>query len=667
MFCPASCMEWQGKYFYLYANSLTLNMLPMAKNYIYALLLFLSWGIRAQEKMQAGKAEDSAASVQYNTLARKLIYNNPPQGKKYAKMAIRHGLLSSIPRLQASGHNTLGLCYRNLSQYDSAFAAFNKAVELFRESDTKIGVGNARNNIAMTHFYRGEYERSNEILMEVIHDAEANNLYLVLSNAYQNLGIMNDSQQRYHDALENFKLAEKYHVLAKDDRGRSGAAINQAFMYFKLKQFEKALKIYWEQLPVKEKLDDHKGMAIIYNNIAEIYLIQKDYKRALEFVNKAIVIKTKLDDRHGMSGSYKVLADIYLQDKKYAEAEKYAKMSAELAKEIGAKNELAEALKITSKIQQATKKLDDAYTSLAESVRIKDSLLNKDNFAKMAELETRYKTARKEREILKQRAEIAESQLQIGRQRIIIYGVVIGALLLTLLGFALYNKQKIKAIKLQKEAELKDALLQIETQNKLQEQRLHISRDLHDNIGSQLTFIISSLDNLKYGYSITDAGLKDKLAGIRFFTKETITELRDTIWAMNKDAITVADLKNRISNFIEAAKAASRGIDFNFYIDEKIPYTLSFSSLLGINLYRVIQESVNNALKHADATKIEVSLRTVSSGYNIMISDNGKGFDTTAERTGNGLDNIRKRIAETAGNVSFISSNTGTTVSIVIK
>lgn len=636
----------------------------MGKNYLTALLfLLLAPGLAAQEN----NAADSAASVQYITLARNYIYNEPLMGKKYAKLAIRHGALAGSTRLEASGYNNLGLAYRNLSQYDSAITAFDKAVSLFRKGGVKTGVGNARNNMAMTYFYRGEYEKSNTILNEVIHDAEKHTLYPVLSNAYQNLGIMNDSQERYLDALENFKLAEKYHTLARDDRGRSGAAINQAFMYFKLKQFDKSLKIYKEQLPVKEKLNDSKGTGIIYNNIAEIYLLTKDFRLAMQNINKAIAVKKKLDDRHGLSGSHKVLADIYFQQKKYAEAEKHATMAAEMAREIGAKKELAEALKLSSKIQQVTKKLDDAYISLAESVKIKDSLLNKDNFSRMAELETKYKTAAKEHEILSQRAKIAESQVQIGRQKMIIYGVVIGTLAITFLAFALYNKQKIKAIKLQKAAELKDVLLQIETQNKLQQQRLHISRDLHDNIGSQLTFIISSLDNLKYGFNIADETLKARLAGIRFFTKETITELRDTIWAMNKEAITVADLKNRISNFIETAKAASRGIDFDFHIDDTIPDTLSFSSLAGINLYRVIQESVNNALKHASPTTVTVSITKQTNGYSIKITDNGNGFDTTAERTGNGLDNIKKRIAECGGTVDITSCRTGTAVIIMMK
>ena len=70
-----------------------------------------------------------------------------------------------------------------------------------------------------------------------------------------------------------------------------------------------------------------------------------------------------------------------------------------------------------------------------------------------------------------------------------------------------YNQQKLKNRQLQKENELKDALIKIETQNRLQEQRLRISRDLHDNIGAQLTFIISSIDYLKYGFEIKNEKL----------------------------------------------------------------------------------------------------------------------------------------------------------------
>ena len=80
-------------------------------------------------------------------------------------------------------------------------------------------------------------------------------------------------------------------------------------------------------------------------------------------------------------------------------------------------------------------------------------------------------------------------------------------------------------------------MAKIETQNKLQEQRLRISRDLHDNIGAQLTFIISSIDNLKFGFTDISEKLGSKLSNISSFTQQTIYELRDTIWAMNKEIL----------------------------------------------------------------------------------------------------------------------------------
>mgnify|MGYP000315454022 CR=1 FL=1 len=114
---------------------------------------------------------------------------------------------------------------------------------------------------------------------------------------------------------------------------------------------------------------------------------------------------------------------------------------------------------------------------------------------------------------------------------------------------------------LQKEIDLKAALATIKTQNRLQEQRLRISRDLHDNVGSQLTFIISSLDNLKYVTKDTNTKLKEKLSNISSFTSDTIYQLRDTIWAMNKNEISIEDLHTRILSFIEKAKTEQLSIE----------------------------------------------------------------------------------------------------------
>lgn len=632
--------------------------------FICFLLVFSVYG---QEGLLSKKQTDSLKADSNLKQAKDYLYNNPALSKKHARLCIEYANNAGLYRLAGAGNNSLGLCCRNLSEYDSAIIYFQKAEKLFRQAGAKSGYFNVMNNIAMTHFYLGDYEKSNAWLLEVIKEADKYNLYTVLSNAHQNLGIINNSQERFHDALENFKLAEHYHTLSGDERGRSGAAINQAYIYFKhLRQYDKAIAMYNREMPVKQKLRDEKGMGICYNNLAEIFLIKEDYTKATEAVNKAITIRQKLDDQLGLVNSYTILADIYYRQKKYKEAESTVLKGIAIAKDITAKKEHSEALRLLSKIQADNRDIHKAYESYVKSVSLKDSLLNKENFAKMAELEKKYESERKERQILLQRAKIAENQLKIDEQNNVIYMAFFLAAIIAMAGLLLYNRQKIKTVKIQKESELRDALLVIETQSKLQEQRLQISRDLHDNIGSQLTFIISSLDNLKYGFDISDNGLKERLAGIRNFTKDTITELRDTIWAMHKEEITVQDLKTRISNFIENAKAASRGITFTFDIDSAISDDVSFSSVTGVSLYRIIQEAVNNALKHADATCIHVGIEKLSDSLEVKISDNGCGFSTVDETTGNGINNIKKRAADFGGQADIVSTATGTVISVKV-
>src|SRR5690606_18559390 len=213
---------------------------------------------------------------------------------------------------------------------------------------------------------------------------------------------------------------------------------------------------------------------------------------------------------------------------------------------------------------------------------------------------------------------------------------------------------------LQKESELKTALAKIETQNKLQEQRLRISRDLHDNIGAQLTFIISSIDNLKFGFTDISEKLGQKLTGISQFASQTIYELRDTIWAMNKENITFEDLQARIANFIEQAKNASEKTEFSFNIEKNVDETHVFSSVEGMNIYRINQEAVNNALKYAAADEDEVNISKEKNKHQIEIADNGKGFDPNTTEMGNGLNNMKKRAREIGGTLQIKSSKKGT-------
>ena len=159
-----------------------------------------------------------------------------------------------------------------------------------------------------------------------------------------------------------------------------------------------------------------------------------------------------------------------------------------------------------------------------------------------------------------------------------------------------------------------------------------------------------------------------KLSSISDFTKETINELRDTIWAMNKSEISLEDLQARISNFVDKAGLSANTIKFNFNSDNEVPKDLQFTSVKGMNIYRIAQEAINNAIKYSTATEIHVNVAKNEDSLEFSIKDNGKGFDENSIEFGNGIHNMKKRAQDIGANLNIESHiDKGTAVILTIK
>ena len=376
--------------------------------------------------------------------------------------------------------------------------------------------------------------------------------------------------------------------------------------------------------------------------------------------DKAIAIRIQRHDQSGIAENYAYYGDLY--------AAQNQNQNAILWYQKALKNAIK--FRYTDLIQFSYKKIAENYEVLNNSgealknyklyLQYRDSLLNKETNAKISELEVKYETKEKEKLLL-------QKEVESQKQKYLIIALAVFAFFISLIGYLIYRQQKLKNRQQVQEFQLKSAIVQIENQNQLQEQRLSISRDLHDNIGAQLTFIISSVDNIKYAFDIQNEKLDHKLQNISNFAKATIIELRDTIWAMNSNEITFEDLQIRILNFLEKAKAAKEEIDFKFTIDKNL-YDLKLNAVFGMNVYRVMQEAINNALKYANPTQIAIDVTKIEGKVSVKISDNGVGFDLKTVEKGNGLNNMQKRIEGIGGLFSMQSEvGSGTTISILLS
>lgn len=594
-----------------------------------------------------------------NKAAMELYKKEPQQAVSMLETALELAKQENNRNLMGTSKNNLGIVFRDLGAFEKAKNLSQEA--LFLVNDSLI-IASANNNLGAVSRSLGLYDKALEYYISALKIYEAKQLYKEQATVNNNVGMVYSYLNVEQKALEYHERAKALFERINDQKGLSEVQNNIAILYANSGDLYKALELFKQSLKIEESLNDQKGIAESTNNVGAVYYYLKEIDSSLKYFKASIEIEKSIGNLSGLGASFNNIAQILLETNQLEQAKIYIDSAYQYARDTKTAVDIETALNSYATYYEGKNDSKNALKYFKQYAAIKDSLLNIETNSKVLQLETEYDTEKKERQILSQRAELAEQELVLTKKNYYIYALLTLALVLTLLGYLFYNQQKLRNQQLQKENELKDALLVIETQNRLQEQRLRISRDLHDNIGAQLTFIISSIDNLKYGFDLPEK-LNNKLETISEFTTGTIYQLRDTIWAMNKDQISVEDFESRISNFIDKANLSAANVNFEF--SHHLDHDVSFTSVVGMNLYRIIQEAVNNALKYADATRIKVHLEAQKNRVNITINDNGKGFNTATVIEGNGLQNMKKRAHDINADLNIdTSQGNGTTVSI---
>lgn len=567
-----------------------------------------------------------------------------------------------------------GTWYYQQSDFTRAKVDFEKALDLAIQIEDAIKQMEMYSNLGSAYQELASFEKSVEMYQKSLVISKDRGITESSSRSLNNLSIL-------FQRLEDFEKAERYMLeslkLSKNTSDKKSMVIDYINLGIVNRRIgerdqnedrlEKAEELYKKALALSEEIEYVVGKGSALANLALVSKDRGDVGKAVFYGEQAVAFNVENNNLGGEMISRLNLGASYSKDKQFAKSETELRKSLAIAKRVKYQLAIQENYSALAELYDFSKQYEKAFEYQKKYTQLKDSLSSVEVKNKVNELETKYQTQVKENEILEQRAQLAESDLQIRKKNNIIYGVIGVALLLGLLGYLLYNQQRLKNEQLRKESDLKEALSKIETQNHLQEQRLRISRDLHDNIGSQLTFIISSLDNLKYGLKDADSKIKTKLGEVGSFTKNTINELRDTIWAMNKESISLEDIEARIANLLEQARTACPEIIFELDFQESIDKTQFVTSVEGVTIYRIIQEAINNAIKHSKADYIEVSLSKDQNKVLASVKDDGKGFDINNPDIENGLLNMKKRAKDIAAIYTIHSKeNEGTFVSVIL-
>ncbi|MDP4285812.1 MAG: histidine kinase [Bacteroidota bacterium] len=206
----------------------------------------------------------------------------------------------------------------------------------------------------------------------------------------------------------------------------------------------------------------------------------------------------------------------------------------------------------------------------------------------------------------------------------------------------------------------------LEMQHQIVNERERISRELHDNIGSQLSYISSNIDWLvETPESFTREEESKRLSIVNDTAKNLVTDLRETIWAMKKESIMLDELADKLKSFLQAQCILQPQIEM--IITENIEKKYSFSPIEALNIFRICQEAIVNSIRHSKASKICFNIQSGNDeSFSFTIEDNGKGFILEQQYSNHyGLENMKHRANE-SGMSLFIQSTPGTGTKVTI-
>ena len=273
-----------------------------------------------------------------------------------------------------------------------------------------------------------------------------------------------------------------------------------------------------------------------------------------------------------------------------------------------------------------------------------DSLIKQQFNNETAKLQTNFQVTQKDKEILLLNKENELKQQRLQKQRLLMWGAARLALLALGAIWLLMNRNK-----------LRQRMKELELRNR-------IAADLHDEVGSSLSSI-HLLSQMAFQQRNDDAP-SEILSRMSSISKETMDKMGDIVWTIKPDESGNGSLKQRMERFAYEI-AGSKNIEVSMQMEEPENATLTMEQRK--NIYLIFKEALNNAVKYSDTKKIIVSVNTQNKELLLIVKDEGKGFDHSSVKKGNGLDNIKNRANELGGKVEINStSNQGTVIKLYV-
>jgi signal transduction histidine kinase len=618
------------------------------------------------EKVIMAMPDDTAKANRLNELVQKLQYPNPSHAIEIANNSLAFSEKIKYTLGQVIALRLRGVLYADKTVLDSAKIYYDKAIKIVKGNSDKL---HKKQEGLLFHNYgtllqiRNKYDSASNYYIEATKIFTSINEEALLFFPYNNLAALYSLLGEKQKALE---FAEKAYLASKKSGNKdrvAGAVNNMVSAKIELKQFEEIESILKENIELTKSINNYHQLSVS-NNLLGQYLDdhEKIYSKAISYYKEGIIAANASGNQYYLGIITNNIGRCYFENKEYANATVSLEKAIEISKKIGAENIEQYATLTLSSVEKAKGNYIDAFNYLEKYTVLSDTVNAKYNRDKVTELEGKYESEKKETQIKLQQAEIK------GKKNLIyLFGSIATATIL--LSFAAYrnyrHRQKVQQLKiteLEKEKQLTatEAVLKGEEQ-----ERTRLAKDLHDGLGGMLSGIKYNLNTMKGNLILTPDNAQAFERSVDMLDS-SIQEMRRVAHNMMPEVLVKFGLDTALEQFCS---------DINQSGALKINYQsmglkdAAIEQITAITIYRIVQELINNTIKHAGATTALVQLNKADGTLSVTVEDNGKGFDTAllSRAKGIGWTNIQHRVDFLKGKLDVQSGKgNGTFVHIEI-
>ena len=542
--------------------------------------------------------------------------------------------------------------------FDDAIRIKKMGLQLARIHGDSIAAGKLILQIGEASYFKGNYDVAARYFYESIILFEKIDEKSSLADSYNALAKLYRKTRDLKRSLENYDKAMAIFRSLNDSAGIAMIYNESGVVFEYAGQYDKAVERYSASLYIDERTNDAEGICYALSNLAGVYTLQNKFTEAEKFLMQALIIRKDLKNNFALALNYSDLGSVYSSAKNFVKAKLHIDTSNMIADKMGYPELKSGNYGMLAQIAEQEGDYKNGLFFYKKKSVIRDSIFSIEKANQIEELNTRYETEKKERKI-------AEQQNKIILQNILMASGLGLLILFYLLGYALYRKYKwrretkVQADILKQQQLAAKAVIDAE-----EAERRRIATDLHDGVGQIMSAAKMNLSAYEHRVKFNSADEKLSFEKIIALVDAGCKEVRAVSHNMMPNALLKNNLASAIGEFINKLDQRALQVHFNSYGFEE-----GTNSNTETVLYRVIQECVNNVIKHSGADTVHISLIKDDKEISATIEDNGKGFDVNdmQKQEGIGLKNIRTRIEYLKGTVDIESSpGKGTLVALYV-